>query len=285
VESSIKLSSPETHEFWETPVLYEDDYLLAIDKPAGLLTSPDPQDAGRPSLMRLLHAGIEQRKPWSAERSLDYLMNAHRLDFEASGVLLLAKTKPVLIVLANLFGSEKPLLTYSAIVQGVPSEDRFEVDAKLAPHPQRPGFVGVDLKRGKRSRTNFRVAERFGTYALLHCEPLTERTHQIRAHLRWVKLPIVGDETYGGKPLRLSRLKRGYRPTQGQTERPLIGRVALHAERLAFDHPVTGERLTITSRWPKDFAVALKYLRMYSAEALAPAPDTNKSPSEHEDAD
>src|SRR5512138_2368839 len=105
----IKLSSPATREFWEVGVLYEDQFLLAVNKPSKLLASPDRYDPGRPNLMRLLHAGIAEGKTWARERGLSYLMNAHRLDFETSGVLLLAKEKPVLVELANMFGSQQPV--------------------------------------------------------------------------------------------------------------------------------------------------------------------------------
>src|SRR4051794_14152507 len=110
--STIKLSSPATREFWEIPVLFEDEHLLSLDKPAGLLVSADRYDADRPNLMKLLHAAIADAKPSTTSRSLSYLMNAHRLDFETSGVILLAKSKPVLVQLANLFGSEMPLKEY-----------------------------------------------------------------------------------------------------------------------------------------------------------------------------
>src|SRR5215471_10809214 len=99
----IKLSSPATREFWEIPVLYEDEHLLAVDKPSGLLVSPDRYDPNRPNLMKLLHSAIVAGKPWASQRRLTYLMNAHRLDFETSGVILLAKDKPVLVKLANAF--------------------------------------------------------------------------------------------------------------------------------------------------------------------------------------
>ena len=91
--SVIKLSSPGTQEYWEIPVLYEDQDLLAVEKPSRLLTSPDRYDSQRPNLMKLLHAGIAEVKPWARERQLIYLMNAHRLDFETSGIILLAKNK------------------------------------------------------------------------------------------------------------------------------------------------------------------------------------------------
>src|SRR5437879_3410572 len=196
--SVIKLSSPATREFWEIQVLYEDEHLLAVDKPSGLLTSPDRYDPQRPNLMKLLHTGITEGKPWAKERGLTYLMNAHWLDFETSGIILLAKSKPVLVTLANLFGSEKPLKRYAALVQGNPEEEKFSVDAKLAPHPVKVGLIKVDPRHGKRSRTAFEVQERFSRWTLLSCEPLTGRTHQIRVHLRHKGHPIVGDELYGG---------------------------------------------------------------------------------------
>ena len=95
----IKLSSPATHEFWEIPVLFEDEFLLAVNKPDLFLTSPGRDQASRPNLVALLHAAIERGAPWAKARGLTYLLNAHRLDFETSGVLLLAKSKPVLVKL------------------------------------------------------------------------------------------------------------------------------------------------------------------------------------------
>jgi RluA family pseudouridine synthase len=273
VSAAIKLSSPVTHEFWEIPVLFEDEHLLALDKPAGLMTSPDRQDPERPNLMRLLHTAIAAGKPWARERGLDYLMPAHRLDGETSGVILLAKNKPALIALANLFGSEKPARTYVALVSGSRPEPRFEVDAKLASHPLNAGLMRVDSRTGKKSKTLFEVLESFPrhSYTLLKCRLLTGRMHQIHVHLRHVGLPLVGDNLYGGKPLWLSRLKPNYRLKPGHEERPLLARAALHAEELSLTHPVTGATVTITAPWPKDLKVAIKYLRQYAAGNPAPA--------------
>lgn len=259
----LKLSSPATGGYWEIPVVYEDDDLLAISKPAGLLTSPDRYDSERPNLMKLLHAGIEGGKPWAISRGLTYLFNAHRLDFETTGILLLAKNKPALVALANLFGSEKPMKTYLALVRGVPVQTEFTVDLKLKPDPVKVGRMrwGRD---GKRSCTEFRVMETFAGTCLMECRPITGRTHQIRVHLQAQALPIYGDEMYGnGARLWLSRLKPNYRKRDDVDERPLTPTLMLHAWRLTIPHPVSGESVDIEAPIPKDMEVALKYLRRY----------------------
>jgi 23S rRNA-/tRNA-specific pseudouridylate synthase len=297
----IKLSSPATHQFWEIPVLHEDEHLLALDKPCGVLTSPAPDEPDQPSLLALLRAGIAEGKGWATERGLTYLTNVYRLDFETSGVLLLAKSRPVLVKLADFLGSDKPCQKYLALVQGVPQEDGFQVEAKLASFnapfgpvasaadspglppdvrsggetpaapagesaPALPGRtlrMRVDPKHGKHALTRVQVRERFNGWTLVECEPLTARPHQVRVHLRHAGLPVVGDSLYGGRPLWLSRLKPGYRLKPNKTERPLIGQAALHLAELAFPHPVTGEPVVISAPWPKDLTVAVKYLRRY----------------------
>ena len=269
MSAPVKLSSPATKEFWEIPVLFEDEHLLALDKPAGILTSPDRLDATRPSLMQLLHAGIAAGKPWARERQLTYLANAQRLDFEATGILLLAKNKPALVALANLFGAEKPVKKFVALAWGHPPEKIFTVDAKLAPHPVKPGLMSVNPRDGKKSRTDFEVLENYSDWTLLRCAPLTSRPHQIRIHLKHAGFPVVGDELYGGKNLWLSRLKRDFRLKPGKEERPLLARTALHAEELSLVHPVTNATVTIKSEWPKDLRVAVKYLRQYAGGLMA----------------
>lgn len=266
IESTIKLSHPgPPKSFWEIEVLYEDAQLLAVNKPSQLLSSPDRYDPNRPNLMRLLHDGIANGAPWVKQRNLTYLANAHRLDFETTGVFLLAKDKPTLVALADQFGSEKPNKVYVALIRGTPEEETFEVDAKIAPHPIKLGLMRVDSRHGKKSRTQFSVREKFGGYTLLECRPLTGRTHQIRAHLQYVRLPILGDKLYGGPELLLSHLKSGdYRLKGGKTERPLISTLALHAEQLILPHPSTGETVMIQAPWPKDLSVAVKYLQRYS---------------------
>ena len=242
MSSTLKLSSPATREFWEIPILFEDEHLLALDKPSGVLVSPDRHDALRPNLATLIQTAIAEKKPWVRERNLDYLTHAHRLDFETSGVLLLAKNKPALITLANLFGAETPVKKYAALAWGSPPEKEFAMDARIILHPLKIGQMCINQKEGKRAHTNFEVIEQFSDWCLLRCTPLTERIHQIRIHLKHAGFPLVGDEIYGGKKLWLSRLKKDFRLKPGHDERPLMGRTALHAEELSLPHPRSEER-------------------------------------------
>jgi RluA family pseudouridine synthase len=268
VPDAVKLSSPATGEVWEIPVLFEDDHLLALNKPSGLLVSADRSDPKRPYLMQLLHRGIERGAPWAKQRSLAYLMNAHRLDFGASGVILLAKTKAALIALAAQFATEEPRRFYAALARGTAAADSFETDVKLAPHPLQMGVIRVDPEEGKRSRTVFTVRERFDGYCLLECRPFPDRPHQISVHLKYLRLPLVGDEVYGGRQLFLSTLKPNYEPKRDQEERPLMPRPALHMEQVVIDHPATGAKTTVAAPWPKDLTVSIKYLRRYAAGAF-----------------
>jgi hypothetical protein len=101
VSEILKLSSPATAEFWKIPILFEDRHLLALDKPSGLLVSPDRREPERPNLMQLLHRDLERGADWAKERGLNYLMHTHRIDPSASGVLVLAKDKPTLVAASS----------------------------------------------------------------------------------------------------------------------------------------------------------------------------------------
>lgn len=273
-DTIIKLSSPETGGFWEIPILFEDDCLMALDKPAGMAVSPDPDAPERPSLIALLHRGIERGAPWAKMRGISYLFNAHRLDPETGGVLLLARSKAVLADLAAQFGSEKPARIFAALVRGsaAAEQSEFKTDAKLNPDLLRPGLTRVDPKLGKRARTEFTVRERFQGYMLMECRPLTARPDQLRIHLKHVGFKLVGDDIYGGPPLLLSSLKADYYLKHGREERPLIGRPALHCEKVMIVHPGTKQPLAIESPWTKDFTVSVKYLRRYAATGPSGAP-------------
>jgi RluA family pseudouridine synthase len=263
VTAAVKLSSPATSEFWEIPILYEDEELFALNKPSGLLDSPDRNDQARPSLVKLLRRDIERGAAWARERGLSYLANTHRLESDTSGVILFAKTRAALIALASQFGSEKPSRMFVALVRGSVEESSFACDAPLGSHPARPGFIRVDPKDGKRSHTDFSVRETFSDYLLVECRPLVVRANQVRVHLKHLRLPVVADEIYGGQPLWLSTLKTNYHLKPGQTEKPLISRAAIHAEQIAVVHPASGQPLKIEAPWPKDLIVAVKYLRRW----------------------
>ena len=263
MNATVKLSSPSTAGFWEIPILFEDEHLLALDKPAGLLTSPDRLAPGQPSMTKLLQDAVAAGKPWASQRGLSYLANAHRLDANTSGVLLFAKSKAVLVALADQFGTDKPLRHYVALVQGAPIHEGFEATEKIGPHPLQPGRNRIDNRTGRKARTEFQLLEKFSRWSLVRCVPHGERPQQIVLHLSHAGIPVVADEAHGGKNLWLSRLKRDFRLKPGREERPLISRTALHLEKLAFTHPVTQQDLSILSEWPKDLRVALKYLRQY----------------------
>jgi RluA family pseudouridine synthase len=245
-------------------VLHEDADIIAINKPSGMLIAPDRWDKTRENLMGLLHAAIRQQKPWVVERGLSYLANVHRLDIGTSGIVLLARNKPALVSLANQFRGRHPRKIYTALVNGAPPEPEMEINLPLAPSLMYRGLSEVSSSRGKPSTTKVSLLERFKGYTLLRAEPATGRLHQIRVHLREIGCPLVADADYGsGAPLLLSSMKKHYK-MKADGERPLMARPALHAEQLEFLHPTSGQPVLITAPWPKDLAVAVKYLRRFA---------------------
>jgi RluA family pseudouridine synthase len=235
-------------------VLFEDAAVLLFDKPSGLLVAPDRWDKTRENLMGSVHAarGTE-------------VNNVHRLDADTSGVLLCAKTPDALRLLTAQFEAHTVVKRYIALVAGRPAAERFSVDHPLGEDPRKLGRMRVDTNNGKPAVTDFVVLERFRAHTLVECQPKTGRTHQLRVHLAAIGCPIVADPFYGGAPgILLSALKPGYRQKRNEPERPLLGRLALHAAGLTFDHPITGVRTTVESPMPKEFSVAMKYLREFA---------------------
>ncbi|MCF7668589.1 MAG: hypothetical protein K9N48_02310 [Verrucomicrobia bacterium] len=263
MKAQIKLSCHKTGRFWRMPVLYEDDYILAVEKPAGLSLTQEPTEPDVPGLLTLLRQ--EKAKHGEApHNAAGYLNYVYRMDPEMTGVLLLAKDKSVYQRLAEQFGSERSMSVYSALVVGAFPREPLFVDAKLTARVLK-GRVHVGFGRGKKAVTEFKAVEGFRGFSRIECYPRTFKRHQIRAHLWWCKQPLVGDNVYGGDNLFLSSLKPGYRHKKDKQEKPLIGRPAVHADKIWFEHPVTTETLTIESPWPQDFAVAVKYLRRFAA--------------------
>ena len=252
------------------PVIYEDDTLMAFDKPSGMLVAPTRWEKQRTSLMALVQAKYGP-----------HLANVHRLDTGTSGVVLCAKTKPALDFLSGQFQSKTVAKVYHALVAILPPEraskvtaavrtpdgtlpESFAVELALGEDERLPGRMRVCKGRaGKPACSEFRVLGNFGRFAFLECRPLTGRTHQLRVHLAAAGAPILHDTLYGDPEVRLllSDLKRGYKGRE--EEKPLIARLALHATELTIRHPVTREPLVVRSPLPREFEIALKYLRKY----------------------
>lgn len=282
------------------PVIFEDETLVAFDKPSGLLVAPDRWDKTRENLMGLVHAH---------PRYGHGVANVHRLDADTSGLLLCAKTKPALDFLSGQFQAKTIEKTYHAFVAVLPPEramkviapvrdaagllpETFTIDVALGEDERQPGRMRVFKGRGgKECASEFRTLERFGSgsrrgtgvspvvgkhgrdaratlagvsYAFVECRPLTGRTHQLRVHLAAAGAPILNDPFYGDPELKLllSDLKRGYKGRDD--EKPLIARLALHASALTLKHPATREPLTLQAPLPHEFEVALKYLRKFA---------------------
>jgi 23S rRNA-/tRNA-specific pseudouridylate synthase len=254
-------------------IIFEDETMVAFDKPCGLRVAPDRLDQTRENLMALVHAKLGQ-----------HVASVHRLDTDTSGVFLCAKSKPALDFLSGQFQSKTVEKVYLALVVPLPSEramklsvagvvrepggglpENFTVDHALDEDQHQQGRMRVSRKPGaKPSVTGFRVLERFGAFALLECQPFTSTLHQIRVHLAAVGAPVLNDSFYGDSEVKLllSDLKRRYKGRDD--ERPLIDRLALHASELTVKHPVTREPVTMRAALPKEFEVALKYLRKFS---------------------
>lgn len=234
------------------PVVYEDEVMIAFDKPSGLLIAPDRWDKSRENLMGIVH-----------DRMGHGVANVHRIDADTSGLVLCAKTKPALDFLSGQFQAKTVEKLYHALVVGAPPMDQYTVDFVLKEDDAAPGRMCVVKKHGKAAVTDFQVLERFGAFTFLECRPQTGRTHQIRVHLSASGTPILNDPFYGNDTrLLLSALKRGYKGRD--EEKPLIARLALHASALTLTHPLTRERVTLHAALPHDFEVALKYLRKFS---------------------
>jgi tRNA pseudouridine32 synthase/23S rRNA pseudouridine746 synthase len=231
--------------------LYCDEALLVVNKPAGLPVLPDGYDPQAPHLKGLL------------EPLFGRLWIVHRLDKDTSGVLALARSAEAHRTLNDQFAAHTVIKRYHALVTGTPDWEQLTVRMPLRPDGDRQHRTVVDHRKGKPAITHFHVLQRFRIYALLEARPETGRTHQIRAHLSALGLPLVADKLYGnGQPLLLSNIMPEYRPGS-QSERPLLERQGLHAFRLELEHPLNGEDRLFEAPYPRDLASALRYLRKY----------------------
>ena len=259
----IRLFTPDESHSWAFPILLEDEHYLALDKMTHMAVSHSPAFPDRPSLSKLIQDAVAAQARWTTKRDIRHLWFAYRIDFETSGISLFCKNNEARQKIGDLLGASEEKREFHCLVHGTPGEESFEVAAKIGWVPGRPEIMKAG-KQGKQARTRFEIVERFAGVTLLKCLPDTDRKQQIRAHLQHVGLAPMGDSSYGGELLMLSKIKRNYRPRRDGTEQPLIDRTALHYSKLSFTHPMTDEPVEIESPLAKDMQVALKYLRKYA---------------------
>lgn len=228
-------------------VVYEDDSVLVINKPAGLVVHPA---AGNPD-GTLLNALLYH---YPALENIPRAGIVHRLDKDTTGLMVVARTLEAHHSLIKQLKSKSVTREYDAVVVGVMTAGGT-VDAPLGRHPRDRKRQAV-VANGKPAVTHFRVAERFGGHTHVRCQLETGRTHQIRVHMSHEGWPLVGDPVYGG------RLRFPPGASEGLREAlQAFGRQALHARRLRFDHPLTGEEVMCHAPMPVDMAQLLERLR------------------------
>jgi RluA family pseudouridine synthase len=230
-------------------VLFCDDALLVINKPAGLLTLPDGYNPSMPHIKSVF------------EPQLGRLWIVHRLDKETSGVLLLPRSAEAHRSLNTQFEQRLISKIYHALVIGSPAWREQIVDLPLRPNGDRSHRTVIDTQRGKPATTHFRVVERFPGYCLLEAKPETGRTHQIRTHLLSMGLPILGDRLYN----RLVTKNHESIVTSPHLEHDIImwpkQSIGLHAKSLEIRHPVTDEQMKFIAPYPGYFEAVLLQLR------------------------
>jgi 23S rRNA pseudouridine1911/1915/1917 synthase len=252
-ELEVDLIAPAAASFAPEPIpieiVYEDETLVVVNKPAGLVVHPA---AG-------IHSGTLanalayhfQQLPDSGAGVRPGIV--HRLDRDTSGLLVVAKTEAALEHLSDQFRDRSVFKLYAALVHGRVNTDSGQIDQPLA--RDRANRTRMAVVRGGRSALSlYRVRQRFDRFTLLDVELKTGRTHQIRVHLAWLKHPVVGDETYGAgrdNTIQNARLRAQVRN---------LGRHFLHAEKLAFTHPQSGTRVEFSSTLPAELAELLNTL-------------------------
>jgi 23S rRNA pseudouridine1911/1915/1917 synthase len=240
-------------------ILYEDEFLAAINKPPDMVVHP-AKGHWSGTLVNALQFHFGQLSHLNG----DYRPGiVHRLDRDTTGVILVAKDERTHSDLGNQFEHRKVFKEYLAITAGVLDRDSDYIDARIGHHPHdRVKMVVTDEEDdGKEACSYYEVIERFRGFTFCRIQPRTGRTHQIRVHLASVGCPVLADKTYGGRDsLRLSDLAPGLDP---QADEVLIARQALHAGRLRFHHPRTGRMIEVEAPLPADFERTLAALRRH----------------------
>ncbi len=239
-------------------ILYQDEDIVVVNKPSGLIVHPAPGHPTGTLVNAILHHCPDFQRP-----GVDPLRPGivHRLDRFSSGVLVVAKTPRAFTGLSRQAREHTFDRRYLALVRGEFEEDRGRVSAAIGRSLSDRKRMSVTGVWGRDAVTNFEVLERFRVASLIALRPETGRTHQIRVHLRFAGRPVLGDRVYGvadfaswGIP---QDLRAALENLDGQ---------ALHAERLGIDHPATGDHMAFTAPPPEDFRAALQALRHFAAD-------------------
>ncbi len=231
------------------PIIYQDDHIVVVDKPPHVSVHPG---AGI-STGTLVNALLTICGSLSGIGGKLRPGIVHRLDKDTSGVIVVAKNDRAHRLLANQFKSRLVEKTYLAIVTGVMKGEAGTIDAPIGRHPAERKKMSTKSKAGRAALTEWRVLERLNGATLLEVRPKTGRTHQVRVHLKELGYPLLGDRLYGPK--------KYPSPILGRAAKAL-GRHALHASSLAFDHPCSGQRVRFEAPMPGDMEDALKLLRV-----------------------
>ncbi|RXF72596.1 RluA family pseudouridine synthase [Arcticibacter tournemirensis] len=228
-------------------ILFENDDLFVVNKPP-FISSLDEREGGELSMLRLAKNYIKDAQV------------CHRLDKETSGCLIIAKNPEAYRLVSMQFEHRKVKKIYHAVVNGTHVFNELKVDLPILNLGNKN--VSISRQDGKAAETIFNSLRYFKHYTLIECQPVTGRMHQIRIHLATQKASIAGDEMYGGKPVFLSHIKRGYHLGKDQEELPIMKRFALHAKELTFRINSETE-ITVNAPYPKDFATLLKQLEKF----------------------
>lgn len=247
-------------------LLYEDEHLLVFNKPAYLPMYPQtPGEHTSVANILLARYGELPCPPVPEGQEPDRLRAGivHRLDRDTTGIVVCARTEAAMLDLKRQFRERVVKKTYLCVVKGQPSRDTFTINAPIERDPGRGNAVRINKTKGRPATTELEVAEKFGGHALLHAHPLTGRTHQIRVHLASRGLPILADPLYSPwlETWRQDLLPEGHLLPKEQNER-LMARQALHAWRLEFQHPESGEAMSFEADLPDDMDVLLHDLRL-----------------------
>jgi len=238
-------------------IVYEDDEVIVIDKPAGLVVHPAAGSRENTLVNALLaHCG-------GSLSGIGGVMRpgiVHRLDKDTSGLMVVAKTDAAHAALVRQIQARTMTRAYRAVVWGTPRPAEGEITGAIGRHPRSRKKMAVVTRGGKPAATRYKLVRRLGSAAsLVECRLSSGRTHQIRVHMAAIGHPVVGDPVYGGRPRAAKR--RGAGPAAAQlAAAKRLGRQALHAFLIEFNHPVTRERLTFSSALPRDINALIQSL-------------------------